>query len=299
MKRKFILLPITLTALTPAISLVACGEKGHDYSNDYLTFMALSDGYFECDIYENISKPVPITLDLWYSINGEQWKIVDHNYENEKTFEYKYYYHKNDVIRFKGENEYFSHRGKSDDDWWTSLHFGSLVNASGNIMSLLYGDNFIGKTDLKCEGVFGSLFENKVAGLNFAQISNAKDLILPATNLTNMCYQNMFCDCYALTIPPQLPATTLASSCYDCMFCNCNSLGWAPYLPALDLVSSCYSSMFENCVLLRVEEQSNNDNVIFTCPNIIPSRAVYHMFNGTGGSVQTDPIANHTYYWVK
>ena len=50
------------------------------------------------------------------------------------------------------------------------------------------------------------------------------DLLLPATTLTNMCYQYMFAGCQGLTRAPELPATGMTVACYASMFQDCTSL---------------------------------------------------------------------------
>jgi hypothetical protein len=70
---------------------------------------------------------------------------------------------------------------------------------------------------------------------------------LPATTLTEHCYEGMFIGCTSLTTAPELPSTTLAQSCYQGMFNGCSSLTTAPELPATTLAGSCYSSMFNGC----------------------------------------------------
>ena len=71
---------------------------------------------------------------------------------------------------------------------------------------------------------------------------------LPATELYENCYDSMFSNCINLVkAPTKLPATTLKPYCYQRMFYNCSSLVRAPYLPASQLVSSCYVQMFKYC----------------------------------------------------
>ena len=71
---------------------------------------------------------------------------------------------------------------------------------------------------------------------------------LPATTLAESCCNNMFKGCTSLvTVPEILPATTLAESCYGGMFSGCTSLISAPELPATTLAEYCYSSMFSGC----------------------------------------------------
>lgn len=73
---------------------------------------------------------------------------------------------------------------------------------------------------------------------------------LPATTLSDYCYDDMFYGCSSLTSAPELPATTLAEYCYDSMFSGCESLTTAPELPATTLADGCYNSMFQDCTSL-------------------------------------------------
>ena len=118
----------------------------------------------------------------------------------------------------------------------------------GNIMSLLYGSNFIGQTTFPYADnsyVFSELM------YSFTTLTDAENLVLPATTLATHCYYQMFESCTALETPPTvLPATTLAESCYSNMFHYCSSLTSAPALPATTLASSCYGNMFNGCTSL-------------------------------------------------
>lgn len=71
---------------------------------------------------------------------------------------------------------------------------------------------------------------------------------LPATTLAESCCNNMFKGCTSLvTVSEILPATTLVQRCYESMFSGCTSLVSAPELPATTLAEYCYSSMFSDC----------------------------------------------------
>ena len=119
-------------------------------------------------------------------------------------------------------------------------------NAYGNTMSLYYGDNFIGQTDLTGkEYALAKLFYNNT------YLKDASNLILPAKTLSNACYYEMFYGCTALKPAPELPATTLATNCYVEMFYNCTSLTTAPELPAATLTNYCYQKMFNKCTHLN------------------------------------------------
>ncbi|MCD7728687.1 MAG: hypothetical protein LUI60_02080, partial [Clostridia bacterium] len=77
-------------------------------------------------------------------------------------------------------------------------------------------------------------------------------LELPATELTDYCYTNMFRNCTSLTTTPELPAMTLAGYCYSSMFLGCTSLIAASSLPAITLAGFCYQYMFYGCTSLEV-----------------------------------------------
>ena len=119
-------------------------------------------------------------------------------------------------------------------------------NVEGNVMSLLFGDNFKEQTSLSGKSlVFFQLF------MNNTKLISAENLLLPATTLAGNCYRDMFRGCSSLTTAPQLPATTLAGSCYQTMFGDCKALTTAPILPATNLERYCYHEMFLRCSLLN------------------------------------------------
>ena len=115
----------------------------------------------------------------------------------------------------------------------------------GNIMSLLYGDDFEDKTSLS-----GKDYAFKDLFYSCAKLESAENLSLPATTLANNCYYEMFYGCTSLTTAPELPATTLANNCYQYMFYGCTSLTTAPELPATALQQYCYYGMFQGCTSL-------------------------------------------------
>lgn len=194
-----------------------------DYSKEYLTFEALEDTTFTFS--QNA---------LQYSINdGKTWVALTASAESPTvSVGNKIMWKQTDLTPF---NSYgigiFSATGN--------------FKVYGNIMSLYYGDNFIGQTNLTGKNyAFYLLFYNN------DKLVDASNLVLPATTLPAYCYQNMFYNCIALITAPKLPATTLAENCYGNMFQNCTSLTTAPELPATTLAPSCYQSMFSGCTSL-------------------------------------------------
>lgn len=179
-------------------------------------------------------------------------------------------------VLFRGNNDSYY----TDGDWcyFRILHQHPIISFEshtvkiyGNIMSLVYGDDFANNNTLPSSQTFRSLFS--LTGNYEPTTVDARNLILPATVLTDGCYYSMFNantqlvqaprlpattlagECYAymfqgctnLTTAPQLPATTLAGSCYNAMFAGCSSLTQAPVLPATTLVGNCYGGMFMGC----------------------------------------------------
>ena len=143
-------------------------------------------------------------------------------------------------------------------------------NIGGNIMSMVWGENFIGKTDFN--GWELCYFRSIFSGCNVVDASRLK---LPAISLGERTYQFMFRDCIDLIkAPEELPATTLGKYCYGGMFYGCTSLKIAPKeLPATTLAYGCYSysdgkipatryGMFQNCSSLEVAPELPADILV-------------------------------------
>lgn len=198
------------------------------YDEQYLTFEAVDDYY-----------QLKITKSINYSTdNGRSWRLGS------------------EVIIQKGEKVLIKASGLTTSyrkgvcqfrnrvDWGDDSH--KRCKVYGNVMSLIYGDDFVGKEDISSlQYTFYSLF-----GLMKDNLVDAKNLILPATTLSTGCYTHMFNGCTNLTTAPELPATTLTNEGYSAMFAGCTSLTVAPELPATTLAGSCYTGMFEGCTNL-------------------------------------------------
>ena len=146
-------------------------------------------------------------------------------------------------VLIKGNNDYYG----SDSTNYAHFTASKEFDVNGNIMSLIYGDNFKEQYSFPT----GTTKNLQYLFYNSTNLVSAVNLILPATTLTDYCYNQMFLGCTSLTTAPELPATTLVSGCYHHMFENCTSLTTAPsILPATTLVSNCYQSMFKGCTSL-------------------------------------------------
>ena len=80
-----------------------------------------------------------------------------------------------------------------------------------------------------------------------SRIGNANNVIADGNITSGSCFYQMFKDCTALVIAPELPATNLGEFCYWRMFQGCTALVNAPELPAITLAYKCYFETFKNC----------------------------------------------------
>lgn len=108
-----------------------------------------------------------------------------------------------DILRFKGNNDTYA-----SDSSYNCFDGTAKFAASGNIMSLIDGDNF---KDLK-------------------------------TITASFAFASMFYGCTGLTQAPALPATTLTNSCYSSMFRGCTKLANVKCLATDISASSCVAS---------------------------------------------------------
>ena len=263
----------SLNELTTTATISVTIQQSHDYSQDYLTFEALQSGTFTLTIPAEIDTTYMTSIS-YSTDNGSTWTTtqVDATAQTITTPTIA----QGDKVLWKGEGSALA-KGYNNYSRFTST---GNFNASGNIMSLLYGDNFVNQTELAS----GSSYN--FAYLFRGGLISAANLILPATTLTNYCYSNMFYNCTSLTTAPELPATTLVSRCYYQMFNGCTSLTTAPELPATTLAGYCYYQMFSGCTSLT------------TAPSILPattlSESCYQrMFNGCT-SLTAAPALNAT-----
>ena len=246
--------------------------KGDIYNNEYLTFEILSAGtiYWEYSGYTSNSASgiVECKRYIQYSVNDGNWVGITSDWGKTKAINVN----SGDILKVKGNNIYYGADGYLWERYncFTSDYYVKF-KVSGNIMSLIYGDDFGSKKTLTSAYTFYYLFKQC-----FGLVS-AEEISLPATNITPYCYASMFYQCsslvsaptilpskklkiycysgmfescFNLTTTPILPATTLADRCYDNMFAGCSKLTTAPELPATTLANYCYEEMFSYCTSL-------------------------------------------------
>jgi hypothetical protein len=237
-----------------------------DYSTQYFTLHMLSEGNM------TLYKPSSYTSgSLKYSVNDGKWTTFSSNTTLSLVTD--------DEVRVKCITGAYTRGDK------VSMFSGTCdYEVYGNVMSLLYSDDFQEQTELKDTNSFRSLFYGQ------SKLIDAQNLILNAEILKDYCYHRMFQNCTSLKTLPELPATKLAIYCYANMFQNCTSLNIMPILsattvkdysyhamflntaieevdslPATTLGVACYKQMFENCKELRAVKEMLAINLADDC----------------------------------
>ena len=220
-----------------------------------------------------------------YSINGGEWKEAVGNVSIEGLTIAEL--NKNDTVSI------------ATTDTINCFIYGNTADVYGNIMSLMYGEDFIEQniwlrkdtsyTDTSDIGFFGGSANGSSVG---SSIVNAENLILPATSLTTGCYASMFANCQGLKKAPKLPATILTDGCYAYMFAHCDDLTTPPELPATSLSYRCYYNMFyQSGVLTATElpattlapncyEEMYRGSMLNTAPELPATLLTEHCYDG-------------------
>ena len=219
------------------------------FANEYFTTIARENGAISFNIWQSMG--TDMIKSISYSTNnGETWTTTNNTDNKEENLVITVNVNKNDKVMWKGNATQLGYYDE-DEGGGVGSFFSSdcEFDAQGNVMSLLYGDDFKGETTIENEYAFAFLFQDYY-NEKICKVVNAKNLSLTTTALKIGCYQYMFDGCTSLTTAPDLPATTLARGCYESMFSNCTSLTTAPELPATTLAVDCYRGMFYGCTSL-------------------------------------------------
>lgn len=177
---------------------------------------------------------------LYVSIDGGEWERVS----------VSCYVRAGQTARFKSLGAHIQFRNVE------GTAYTSVFETYGNVMSLYYDDDFIGKTTIPTElsGVTQSGMYRDCTGL-----TNAEYLALPATTVYPMQYMSMFDGCTSMVKGPnKLPATTIVpydyepgtinfKGSYEEMFQGCASLTNAPIISASTFSYYTCMNMFEGC----------------------------------------------------
>ena len=228
-----------------------------DYSQNYLTTVALESGTISFNIKEAMETDM-ITSISYSADNGETWTTTNNTDGKSEDLVITVNVNEGDNILWKGDA---TQLGFTTGRQIIGSFFSSTCefDVKGNIMSLLYSDEFKGETTIENDYEFAYLFSN------CSNVLNAKNLSLPATTLATYCYASMFRNCTNLITTPELPATILDEACYDNMFNGCTSLITAPELSAEALAENCYRYMFKNCTSLIVAPELPATTLTYAC----------------------------------
>jgi len=193
-----------------------------------------------------------ITSISYSTDDGETWTTTNNVDDKEENLQITVNVNEGDKVLWKGDAQQLGYFDEDDYSDYVGSFFSSTArfNVYGNVMSMLYDNDFIGEDTLEYDGQFVYLFSDYDGELE-CNVVDASNLSLVATTLTNSCYNNMFSNCTSLVTAPQLNATTLASNCYCYMFKGCTSLVTAPQLNATTLTKNCYYHMFYGCTKLN------------------------------------------------
>ena len=226
------------------------------YKTKYLTFITLENGTFTLTIGSNVN--TSLLSSISYSTdNGLTWTTTN-NQDNTTVTITTPTVLAGDKILWKGEGIAMSTAIFSTEAANRAINssiFSSTgeFNIEGNIMSLLYGDDFQNKDSFEnnSSSNFALLFYSYNTA-DTAKISSIEKLVFPANTLADQCYVRMFQGAPLVKPPIVLPARELATYCYASMFLGCTNLTTPPKLPAINLESYCYYAMFSKCTNLTV-----------------------------------------------
>lgn len=207
----------------------------------YLTFEILSSGDINW-MYNNNSS---IHNTIEYSLNGGEWTSITATSTGVKIPVVS-----GDSVRFRGDNAtYSSASARYGMFYGTDCQF----KAKGNIMSLIDSTDFANLKSFTGTYNFRALFYG-------CGLTDASELLLPATGLTTGSYRYMFQDCSGMTTAPVLPAETLTSECYQGMFNGCRILNNITCL-ATNISAS-------NCLYQWVNSVQTTSGTFYKNPNM-------------------------------
>ena len=189
-----------------------------------MTLVAQADG----KISVNFNGGITLSGDIYYSINGGALQTISRNTKGS----YDITVVKGDLVQFYSTNAALSSdvvgvragtRGVTDGAKYVNIKPSMNTEIYGNLMSLLSGkDKYKGATAIEGAYAFYGLF----AGAENLVNNHLRHVELPATTLTEGCYQAMFYGCKGLQRISELPANTLTKNCYKEMFADCSKLSY-------------------------------------------------------------------------
>ena len=188
-----------------------------------LTILPQDDG----KITVTFNNGITLAGDIHYTINDGQEQTIAKNTAGAFDIEVK----KGDVVQLYSLNSALGGgsssaaraltRAVDEGAKYINIRPSMKTEIYGNVMSLLKGkDNLESATTIEANNAFYGLF----AGADKLVNNDERLLVLPATTLTEGCYDNMFSGCKGIEKAPELPAPKLEKGCYQEMFFDCSKL---------------------------------------------------------------------------
>ena len=188
-----------------------------------LTLAAQADG----KITVTFNNGIILANDIHYTVNGGAEQTIVKDTKGAFDIEVK----KGDVVQLYSLNPSLGGsavagvrggtRAVDDGAKYINIRPSMKTEIFGNVMSLLKGkDNLESATTIEANNAFYGLF----AGADKLVNNDERLLVLPATTLTEGCYDNMFSGCKGIEKAPELPAPKLEKGCYQEMFFDCSKL---------------------------------------------------------------------------
>ena len=273
-----------------------------DYSQEYFTIESLESGNtITLTIGSNVSTSELSYIGYTY-LSGPGsgvWNQLN-NKDNEEV-SITFNLDANQGIKFRGSGTNLANNYETNGAQYRTT-FSSTKNykVSGNIMSLLYYNNFYDKTEVTANYAFCGLFYQS------SKLVDAQNLVIPIKNVNKLrTFVGTFRECTSLVNSPQfapesitqqhgcmrmfysctslvstndlshLTSITGASACLE-MFRGCSSLNKVSELPATILYEYCYYSMFKQCTslvkapVLPANTLANNcyNGMFYGCTNL-------------------------------
>ena len=220
----------------------------HDYSQDYFTITNTSNGNNTIGIRTESNNPIhSMTVDV-STDNGSSWTSKTTTLSGN-----------NFVVTLAtlapGSSLLIRHTGTWYPGAFTYIESTASIEASGNVDSLVYGDNFLANSSTALpNNAYMSLFDKNT------HIQSARNLVIQHTNLPNKCMESMFQGCTSLTTAPDLSSiTSVGYYSMRNMFRECTSLTTAPDLSNINSVGD-YGmwNMFRECTSLTTMPDLSN-----------------------------------------
>ena len=189
---------------------VTVNMKNQSLYSEPLTFEAVNYSEATSITFHDSSSNLKMKYKV-YDSEKKEWTNI------EGTGSFSVVLYAGDKVVFFGDNGSYYPDNEETDATFT---FTGDCYVYGNVMSLVSSTEYTSATELTNNYAFGKLFNGNTYVLNHPN----KELLLPATKLTENCYRSMFEGCTGLTRAPVLPAATLASGCYQSMFAGCSKL---------------------------------------------------------------------------